>query len=175
MGAVIESERLRLHEFSAASLEDAAFMLRVLNDPAFLRNIGDRGVRSVADAQAYLLNGPIASYRRFGFGMYRMQAKASGENVGVCGLVKRDALQDVDLGYALLPEYCGCGFAVEAAAAVLSHARAALGLQRIAAIVDPANQDSIRVLEKLGFNYETLVRLSADDIALKLFASEVEK
>ncbi|MGH8026864.1 MAG: GNAT family N-acetyltransferase, partial [Pseudoxanthomonas sp.] len=138
-GAVIESERLELHELSSESQEDIAFIRRLLNEPSFLDNIGDRGVRSLEDARAYLLKGPIASYRANGFGLYRMQVKRTGETVGLCGLVNRPTLEDVDLGYALLPEFCGNGYAAEAGAAVLADARARLGLRRIVAIVDPRN------------------------------------
>ena len=98
-----------------------------------------------------------------------MQVKASGETVGMCGLVKRPTLQDVDLGYALLPEFCGHGYAVEAAAAVLLDARARLQMGRIVAITDPRNAASVRVLEKLGFRYEKMVQLAPDAIELKLF------
>ncbi|MEO6102445.1 MAG: GNAT family N-acetyltransferase, partial [Pseudoxanthomonas sp.] len=131
--AIIETTRLGLHEFSAHAAEDADFMCRLLNEPSFIDNIGDRGVRSLEDAHAYLLKGPVASYLANGFGLYRMQVKATGETAGVCGLVRRPTLDDVDLGYALLPEFCGKGYAVEAAAAVLVHARKVLGLKRIVA------------------------------------------
>ncbi|HEY5971373.1 MAG TPA: GNAT family N-acetyltransferase [Pseudoxanthomonas sp.] len=170
---MIETDRLGLYGLSADSAEDAAFMLKLLNEPSFIRNIGDRGVRSLEGARAYLRKGPVASYRKHGFGLYRVQAKASGETIGLCGLVKRDALDDVDLGYALLPEFCGYGYAAEAAAAVLAYAHSALGLERVVAITDPANQASIRLLEKLGFRFESMVRLSEDDIDLKLFASAI--
>ena len=169
---VIETERLELHELSSESPEDIAFMCRLLNEPSFLDNIGDRGVRSLEDSRAYILKGPIASYHANGFGMYRMQVKATGETAGLCGLVNRPTLDDVDLGYALLPEFCGRGYAVEAAAAVLADAHARLELRRIVAIVDPRNAGSIRVLEKLDFRFEKMVRLSHDDIELKLFAHE---
>ena len=172
---MIETDRLDLHELSADSADDAAFILRLLNEPSFIRNIGDRGVRSLDDAAAYLRKGPVASYRNHGFGLYRMDAKASGEPIGMCGLLKRDTLDDADLGYALLPEFCGHGYAVEAATAVLAHARATLGLGRILAITDPANQASMRLLEKLGFRLEKQVRLSEDDIELNLFASQAPR
>ena len=168
---VIESERLSLHELSAEDSSDAAFIFRLLNEPSFLKNIGDRGVHSLEDAYGYLRLGPMASYFANGFGLYRMQVKASGETVGMCGLVKRAKLQDVDLGYALLPEFCGHGYAVEAAAAVLLDARARLQMGRIVAITDPRNAASVRVLEKLGFRYEKMVQLAPDAIELKLFAS----
>ena len=170
--AVLETERLRLYEFAEGSPGDAAFVFKLLNEPSFLRNIGDRGVHSLDDAYAYLAKGPVASYRKFGFGLYRLQTKATADTVGMCGLVKRDSLDDADLGYALLPEFCAQGFASEAAAAVLAHARSALGLVRIVAIVDPLNQSSIRVLEKLGFTFEKKLCLPHDDTELMLFASD---
>ncbi|MEO6104053.1 MAG: GNAT family N-acetyltransferase, partial [Pseudoxanthomonas sp.] len=154
------------------SAEDANFMCRLLNEPSFIDNIGDRGVRSLEDAHAYLLKGPVASYLANGFGLYRIQVRATGETAGVCGLVRRPTLDDVDLGYALLPEFCGKGYALEAAAAVLVHARKVLGLKRIVAITDPRNAGSIRVLEKLGFRLEKWIQLSAAGVAVKLFACE---
>ncbi|MET0814647.1 MAG: GNAT family N-acetyltransferase [Pseudoxanthomonas sp.] len=170
--AVIETERLELHELSAESDQDIAFLHRLLNEPSFIQNIGDRGVRNLEDSRAYLLKGPIASYRANGFGLYRLSVKASGETAGLCGLVKRPALDTPDLGYALLPEFCGKGYAVESGAALLADAHGRLKLARIAAITDPLNQGSIRVLEKLGFRFEKMVRLAPDDIELKLFAHQ---
>jgi RimJ/RimL family protein N-acetyltransferase len=170
--AVIETERLELHELSSESPEDIAFICRLLNEPSFLENIGDRGVRNMEDARAYIVKGPSASYRANGFGLYRVQIKSTGETAGLCGLVNRPALADVDLGYALFPEFCGLGYAAEAGAAVLADARVRLKLQRIVAIVDPRNAGSIRVLEKLEFRFEEMVQLSPDDHVLKLFAFE---
>ena len=172
--AIIETQRLSLHELSADCSDDVAFILRLLNEPSFLKNIGDRGVHSLEDTYNYLRIGPMASYRANGFGLYRVQVKASGATAGMCGLVKRATLQDVDLGYALLPEFCGQGYAVEAATAVLADARARLRIDRIVAITDPRNQASVRVLEKLGFSYEKMVQLTPDAIELKLFASTAE-
>ncbi len=171
--AIIETTRLRLYEFVEGSAEEAAFILELLNDPGFLRFIGDRGVHDLAQAHAYLLNGPISSYRNRGFGMYRIVEESSGRSIGVCGLIKRDTLEDVDLGYALLADACGQGYASEAAAAVLAHTRAKLPLPRIVAITDPDNRASIALLEKLGFGFDRVVRLSADDIELKLFVLEI--
>lgn len=168
---VIETERLSLHELSAHDPNDVAFIFRLLNEPSFLKNIGDRGVHSLDDAHGYLLKGPMASYLANGFGLYRVQEKTSGKAAGLCGLVKRATLLDPDLGYALLPEFFGKGYAVEAAGAVLAEARERLRLERIVAITDPLNIPSVRVLEKLGFSFEKMVRLAADDIELKLFAS----
>lgn len=172
--AIIETARLHLYEFVEGSAEDAAFMLELLNDPGFLRYIGDRGVHTLEQAHAYLLKGPISSYRNLGFGLYRIQETSTGRSIGVCGLVKRNTLEDVDLGYALLADSCGKGYAREAAAAVLADARVKLALPRIVAITDPDNLASISLLEKLGFGFDRMLRLSADDIELKLFALEIE-
>jgi len=163
---VIESERLVLREFH---LDDAEFILELLNEAAFLRFIGDKGVRTLADARDYLLKGPIESYRRFGFGLYRASLRENGTPIGMCGLVKREGLADVDVGFALQARYWSRGYAVEAAAAVLDHGKRILNLGRIVAIAHPDNQASIAVLEKIGLRFERMVRLSADAEELKLF------
>ncbi len=171
---VLETQRLRLHAMSAGIEDDKALMLRLLNEPSFIRNIADRGVRTLEQAGAYLSNGAIKSYGEHGYGMYRMEVKGSGASAGNCGLVRRGGLDGPDLGYALLPEFCGQGYAAEAAQGVMDHARRQLGLGRLLAIVNPDNAPSIRLLQKLGFAFERMVRLSPDDIALKLFQSEAE-
>jgi RimJ/RimL family protein N-acetyltransferase len=150
--------------------DDAPFILELVNEPSFIQNIGDRGVRSLADATKYIETGPIASYARNGFGLYLVALKESGESIGMCGLIKREALDDVDIGYAFLPKFWSKGYAVESALAVKEQAHA-LGLERLVAIVDPANAGSIRVLEKIGLTFETMIRLATDDIELKLFAT----
>ena len=165
---ILETERLTLRQFTA---EDAPFILELVNEPSFIQNIGDRGVRSLADAVKYIETGPVISYARNGFGLYLVQLKESGESIGMCGLIKRAALEDVDIGYAFLPKFWSKGYAVESALAVKEQAHS-LGLRRLVAIVDPANIGSIRVLEKLGLTFEKMVRLAADDIELKLFAFE---
>lgn len=166
---VLETDRLRLRRLSPG---DAEFVLRLLNEPSFIQNIGDRGVRNADDARAYILNGPVASYERHGFGLWLVETKESREPAGICGLLKRDALEDVDLGYALVPEHWSKGYAMESASAVIAYARERLGLGRILAIVDAGNESSIRLLEKIGFEYEGMIRLSGDSPEVKLFASE---
>ena len=163
---ILETERLTLRQFTA---DDAPFILELVNEPSFIQNIGDRGVRTLSDAVKYIETGPVSSYARNGFGLYVVTLKESGESIGMCGLIKRDALDDVDIGYAYLPRFWSKGYAVEAARAVKEQARG-LGLKRLVAIVDPANTGSIRVLEKLGLAFEKMIKLSADDIDLKLFA-----
>ena len=151
---------------------DAPFILRLLNDPSWLQYIGDRGVRSVEDAIRYIETGPVFMYARYGLGLYHVRVAADGQPVGVCGLLKRETLEDVDLGYALLPEFRGQGYAREAAAAVLSYGRQALALTRIVAIVLRHNVPSRRLLEALGFVAEPPISLADDQGELLLYASE---
>jgi RimJ/RimL family protein N-acetyltransferase len=167
---ILETERLFLRPFSA---DDSEFILELVNEPSFIQNIGDRGVRSLEDARAYILNGPVASYAKNGFGLYLVVLKKTYESIGMCGLIKRDTLEDVDIGYAFLPKFWGQGYAVEAARSVKAYAKDAIGLKRIVAITDPANDSSIRVLEKIGLRFERMVSLSADDIELKLFGVDL--
>ena len=168
--SIIETGRLSLRELT---LEDAAFILELLNEPAFVRFIGDRGVRSIEDAQGYIEKGPMASYARSGFGLWKVERKDTREAIGICGLVKREVLPDVDIGYAFLERFWAQGYAFEAALAVRDHARQTLGIRRLLGVTDQDNQASIRVLEKLGLHYERLVRLADNGPELKLFAIEM--
>ena len=167
---VLETGRLVLRQLS---FDDAEFIVTLLNDPSFLQNIGDKGVRTNADACSYLSSGPIASYERFGFGLYLVELKDTGDSIGICGLLKRDELDDVDIGFAILPKYWSKGYAVEAALAVTAYARKVIELNRIVAITKPDNTGSIRVLEKIGFRFEKMIKLSDEGHELKLFAPEV--
>jgi [ribosomal protein S5]-alanine N-acetyltransferase len=166
----VETERLLLRPMTLA---DADFILKLLNEPSFIRNIGDRRVRTMDDACSYIQNGPLKSYEKHGFGLFTIVLRETGESIGMCGLIKRDTLEDVDIGYALLPGYWSRGYALEAASAIRDHARDVIGLKRLVAIVDPTNASSIRVLEKLGMQFEGMVRLSPDDIELRLFVTEL--
>ena len=164
---VLETERLVLRRFT---LEDAAFTFELVNDPAWLQHIGDRNVKSLEDARAYLRRGTLAQYERVGYGMYVVCLKASGTPIGTCGLIKRDGLDDVDIGFAFLPAHRGQGFALESASAVLEHGRRDLGLKRIVAIVADANDRSIRILEKLGLRFERRIQLPGDHEEIQLYA-----
>ena len=166
---ILETDRLILRQFTA---DDAEFILELVNEPSFIQNIGDRGVRTLEDARSYILRVAVASYEKNGFGLYLVVLKESGESIGMCGLIKRNGLEDVDIGYAFLPKFWSKGYALEAALAVRDYARDVIGLKRLVAITDPENQGSIRLLEKIGLKYEKMVRLSEDDIELKLFAAD---
>src|SRR5262245_47519281 len=154
------------------STDDAEFILELLNDPSFLRFIGDKGVSTLDDARDYILNGPVDMYNRLGFGLYLTELKESGVPIGICGLIKRDSLEDVDIGFAFLPKFWAKGYAYESASAVMEYGKSALGLNRIVAITKPDNHSSIRVLEKLGFRFEQMIRFSADAPEVKLFAQD---
>lgn len=165
---VVETERLRLRWMT---LDDAGFILRLVNEPSWLEFIGDKGVRSLDDACHYLRTGPMDLYQRYGFGHYLVERKSDGIALGMCGLIKRDTLPDVDIGFAFLPEYWGSGYAFEAAAAVLDHGHRRFGLKRIVAITSLHNESSIRLLGRMGLKFERLVELRPND-PVKLFARE---
>jgi RimJ/RimL family protein N-acetyltransferase len=164
---VLETERLTLRH---AELDDAAFVLRLLNEPSFLRFIGDRGVRTLDDAAKYIADRFIASYERNGFGLWVVELKESPGAIGISGLVKRDALPDPDIGFAFLPEFWSRGYAFESAAGVKRYALDALALPRLLAITNADNAGSIRIVEKLGLAFHHTMQLPGDDKEVKLFA-----
>lgn len=157
------------------AIGDAAFITRLLNEPSFLANIGDRGVRVVEDVPRYLETGPFAMYGRFGFGLWLVTRRVDGASIGMCGLLKRDNLTDVDLGYAFLPEYWGQGFAFEAAAATLRHAARKFRLERVIAVVSPGNIASVRLLEKLDMSFERRYRMNSDEPEVLLYGRGLEE
>lgn len=166
---ILETERLSLRELAPG---DDAFILELLNDPGFLQNIGDRGVRTLDDAWGYIANSAIASYEKNGFGLYRTALKHGDEPAGICGLVKREGLDHPDIGFAFLERFWGNGYASESAAAVLAYARATLGLGRILAITALDNRASIAVLEKVGLRYDRIVKLPNHAVESRLFVME---
>jgi len=157
---VLETPRLALRRFTR---EDADFILELVNDPSWIRFIGDKGVRSLEDARRYLEAGPMRLYEKHGFGLWAVERKPDGERLGMCGLVKRDQLADVDLGFAFLPRHRSRGYARESAEGVLAHARGALGFTRVVAITVPANDASARLLGKLGFVLEDTLEWTPGD------------
>jgi RimJ/RimL family protein N-acetyltransferase len=166
----IETDRLRLRRLVPG---DAPFILQLLNEPSFLRFIGDKGVRTLDDGRAYIAK-QIASYEGFGFGLYLTERKQDGAAIGICGLVKRDALDDVDVGFAFVPAFWSQGYAVEAASATIAHAAAVLKLPRVVAITNSDNIGSIHVLNKVGLRFRGMTRLSPDGPDLKLFSTDVD-
>lgn len=157
---ILETERLRLRPFTA---DDAPFIVALLNSPGWLRFIGDRGVRTEADARGYIERGPQASYAQHGFGLSCVERRRDGVAVGMCGLLKRDSLPDVEIGFAFLPEHCGLGYAVEIGRATLEDGRQRVGLARVAAITQPDNAASRHVLEKLGLAFGRMVTMPSGE------------
>lgn len=153
--------------------DDAPFVLELVNTEGWLRFIGDRGVRNVADATRYLENGSIASHARHGFGGYHVARRSDLAPLGTCTLLQREHLDDVDLGFAFLPQFSGQGYALEATSAVIAHARGDLRLPRLCGITQPENTKSIRLLEKLEFRFTRLVQLTPNAVALRLYTREL--
>jgi [ribosomal protein S5]-alanine N-acetyltransferase len=166
---VIETERLALRRLS---FEDSQFIVELLNDPLWLRFIGDKGVRTLDDARSYIVNGPLSMYERLGFGLYLAELKDDYTPIGLCGLLKRDDLEDVDIGFAFLEEFRGKGYAYEAALAVMDYGRKVLGKERILAITSLDNDASVKLLTKLGLKFKKIIRLADDQQAMLFILNE---
>lgn len=164
---ILETERLVLRELEPHG--DAAFMLEVLNEPAFIANVADRQVRTIADATAFINERILPSYTQNGFGFYVVELKETGEPVGISGLVKRETIEDVDIGFSTLRKYWGRGYAFEAASALMEHGRTVHRLPRIVGVTAPQNHASARLLEKLGLRYERMVHLPGYSDESRLF------
>lgn len=165
---VCETPRLRLRHVAE---DDAPFILELLNDPGWLRFIGDRGVRSLEDARRYIEQGPRKMYADHGFGLFLVERKDDGAPLGLCGLIRRDTLPDVDIGFALAERFRGQNYAYEAAAATLRHAREVLKLERIVAIAMPENAASTRLLERLGLRFERTITFGPAAETLNYFGT----
>ena len=167
----LETERLLIRRLS---VDDAEFILTLLNEPSFLRYIGDKKVRNLDDARQYILNGPAASYEKHGFGLNLVELEASHTPIGMCGLLKREELPDPDIGFAFLPDFWNKGLAFEAANAVLHDARENLSLERILAITSLDNEASIKLLQRLGFKFEKIIELSPGQGQVRLFIARTD-
>ncbi len=168
MKPILETPRLRLREMSPE--QDAELMLEILNEPAFIRYVADRHVRTLREAAAYITEKILPSYALHGFGFYIVELKESGLPIGMCGLVKRETLEDVDVGFSVLERFWGRGYASEAAAALMEHGRQTLGLPRIVGVTAPDNDRSAAVLEKLGLRYEKMIHLPGYGEQTRLFS-----
>jgi RimJ/RimL family protein N-acetyltransferase len=164
--AVLETSRLALRRLEE---DDAPFMLELLNEPSFIRNIADRGVRTIEGARAYIASGPMASYARFGYGLYLVELKSPRIPIGICGILNREQLPAPDIGFAFLPAYWSQGYALESSTSVRDYARDVIGVPRLLAIVNPSNESSIRLIEKLGFTFTSMTRLAAEAHDVKLY------
>lgn len=164
---MLETERLRIRRFG---LDDAPFVLELINDPDWHRFIGDRGVRTLEGARGYIEKSLLALYAKLGFGLDLVELKETGEPVGMCGLIKRDTLEHVDIGFAFLPAARGQGYAYESAVAVRDYAVGELGLERLVAITSPDNDASGKLLQKLGFEYKETIPYGTEGETSKLYA-----
>ena len=160
---ILETDRLILREFSST---DGDFILTLLNTPSWQKFIGDKNVHSTDDAKHYLINGPLKSYLENGFGLWLVLLKDSNKPIGMCGLVNRDYLENVDIGFALMPEYEGLGYGFEMACAAIMHSKNILQLDSIVAITDADNASSIKLLNKLGLHFERKVNSAEGDEVL---------
>lgn len=158
MKPIAITERLKIRRFI---LSDAKFIVRLVNQPDWIKYIGERNIHTINDAVKYLKFGPLAMYENHGFGLYAVESLDKGQLIGMCGLLKRDILDTLDIGFAFLPEYYGCGYGIEAARAVANFAKINLGLTRLLAIVNPDNLRSVKLLEKIGFIYERQIEVEA--------------
>ncbi len=164
---IVETPRLRLCELT---VEDAEFVFRLVNEPSFLSNIGDKRVRNLDDAKQFILEGPWTRQERHGYGQFLVELKERGVPIGICGLLYRKSLDVSDVGFALLPEYWKRGYAYEAADAVLKYGHSTLGIDGIVGLTSEENLASISVLQKLGMNFERIVKMSADDPGTVLYS-----
>ena len=168
---MLDTPRLLIRPLEAG---DAPFILQLLNEPSWLKNIGDKGVRSIADAEHYIRTGPSQMLATYGFGSRLLRLKASGEAIGMCGLIKRDSLPEPDLGFALLPAFWGQGYAREAAEATLTDGTERLGIRRVLAICNPDNLASSKLLEALGFVLQGSHQITPEAQLLKLYARDAK-
>ena len=169
---VLETDRLILRHLNA---DDDEFIYELVNDPSFIRYIGDKGVRTLDDARNYIFSGPVAMYERLGYGLYATELKDGHVPIGMCGILKRDTLPHPDIGFAFLPAYWKQGYAFESAAAVLKYAREVLGIDQVLAITTPDNEASGKLLEKIGLRFERLIKLTEDAAEVKLFSSNPDE
>lgn len=167
---ILETERTILRKVTN---NDAGFILDLLNQPSFIRYIGDRNVRTAPDALDYIESRFIKIYKQFGFGMWAVELKDNQMPIGICGFVKRDSLPDADIGFAFLAQFERKGYALESADAAMKYARDVLGLRRVLAITSKDNESSGKLLAKINFKFERLIKLSHDAEELKLFSSDV--
>ena len=170
-GFGIETARLRLRELTLA---DAPLMLAIWNDPAFIRFVGDRGIRTLRDARAAMTAGALKLYEHYGYGPYGVVLRDEGTPIGICGLFRREGLDEPDIGFATLPAHCGNGYAYEAARAVLEYARDELGIPQLIAIVSPENEASVGLIRKLGLRFERMHRMAGDDDNVAIYGIRLQ-
>ena len=164
---IVETKRLSVREIT---IEDAQFVLRLVNEPSFVSNIGDKGVRNLNDAERFIQDGYWTNQERPGHGMFLVALKDGGDPIGGCGLLYRKALDVTDIGFAFLPEYWNRGFAYEAAEAIMEYGHSSLGVKKIVGLTSADNLGSIKLLQKLGLDFDKTVKMSDDDPGTVLYS-----
>ena len=164
---ILASERLYIRKLT---LNDAPFFFELVNDPDWIRFIGDRNVQTIDDAKDYLQNRIFKSYEDFGFGFYAAVLKSTHEVVGITGFVKRDELNDGDVGFAFLPKGRGKGYAFESTQALMNYGTNTFKFQKILAIANNDNERSHNLLKKLGFEFKKYVKLYDEEDEISLFS-----
>uniref|UniRef100_A0A486XUD1 Acetyltransferase, GNAT family n=1 Tax=Rheinheimera sp. BAL341 TaxID=1708203 RepID=A0A486XUD1_9GAMM len=164
---VAETSRLRIRHMVAA---DAAFICQLLNEPSFIQNIADRGVRTELDALHYITQGPVKSYQQHGYGLFLVESSVNAEPLGICGLLFRDFLQETDIGFAFMPQFWGKGYAYEAASAVMRFGYTKLQLKRIVGLTTAGNLTSVKLLNRLGLHFEKMVKMSPSEDYVQLYS-----
>jgi RimJ/RimL family protein N-acetyltransferase len=167
MTSILQTDRLNLRQFE---LGDAKFIVELVNSPGWIEFIGDRNIRTEADAVHYLQNGPMKSYTENGFGLSMVEMK-DGTPIGMCGILKRDSLDNPDIGFAFLPEFTGLGYAFEMAKAMIGYAKENLNSKTILAITVPSNKRSIHLLEKIGLRFSKIIYTPTEHEELMLFST----
>ena len=164
---IVETKRLLLRKIN---VEDAAFVLRLVNEPSFLSNIGDKGLKNLPDAERFISEGYWTNQEHPGYGMFLVALKDGGEPIGGCGLLYRKVLDVTDIGFAFLPEYWNRGFAYEAAEAMMKYGYSVLGVKKIVGLTSEDNFGSINLLKKLGMDFKKIVKMSDDDPGTVLYS-----
>ncbi|WP_034060881.1 GNAT family N-acetyltransferase [Lacinutrix jangbogonensis] len=167
---VAKTDRLIISQFT---IEDASFFMALVNTPNWIKYIGDRNIKTTEQAEERITNGHLKSYKTHGFGFYILRLKDSLKPIGTCGLIKRETLDTIDFGFAMLPEYEGLGFGFESSQAILKLAKEVLQIEKLVAITLETNKNSIKLLQKLGFHFEKIVKPFEDDEELMLFAKNL--
>lgn len=164
---VMSTDRLLINRIT---LDDAGFILKLMNDKDWIKNIGDRGIRTIEEAEEYIRTRFLKTYDEVGFGFYSLILKNTHQSIGIAGLVDREGIDHIDIGYGMLPEFRGKGYAFEATKAVYDYGYKDLKLDKIVAIVNPDNPGSIKLLSKLGLEFEKMIRLPDEEIDIMLFS-----
>ena len=149
---IIETKRLILREISVADAQD---MLRLHSNNQVQKYTGEELITSLEEIQNKIKE-RSKEYKKYGFGRWATFLKRDMQFVGWAGLLYLPEFDEIDLGFRFLPEYWGLGIATEACRAILSYGFDNLKLKKIIAIAFKENKASIRVMEKIGMQFDKI-------------------